>query len=67
MEEKELKKQNPKDEEIQKYLEETIYLINDMKENEDKNRVTQKVNEIFEKEEIKKITKEIEDIQIEKI
>lgn len=67
MEEKELKKQNPKDEEIQKYLEETLYLINDMKENEDKNRVTQKVNEIFEKEEIKKNTKEIEETQIEKI
>ncbi len=67
MEEKELKKQNPKDIEIQKYLEETIYLINDMKENEDKNRVTKKVNEIFEKEEIKKSTKEIEDLQIEKI
>lgn len=67
MEEKEIKKQNQKDEEIQKYLEETLYLINDMKENEEKNRVTQKVNEIFEKEEIKKTTKEIEETQIEKI
>lgn len=73
MEEKTAKKLDKRDEEIQKYLEETYYLIKDMNANETKNRVTQKVDEIFMQEEIKKIqdefnnTKEQNDIQKEKI
>ena len=43
-----------RDEEIQKYLEETVGLIKGMNENEMKNRVVQKVDEIFKQEEIKK-------------
>ena len=58
MEEKEVKKQNPKDLEIQNYLEETLYLIKDMNENEIKNRVSKHVDEIFEQEELKKMQEE---------
>lgn len=53
MEEKEIKKQNQRDEEIQKYLEETVGLIRGMNENEIKNRVIQRVDEIFRQEENK--------------
>lgn len=60
MEEKEIKKQNPKDAAIQKYLEETVYLIKDMSDNEQKNRVNQKLDEIFEKEELKR-TEELQE------
>ena len=50
--------QNPKDLEIQNYLEETLYLIKDMNENEIKNRVSKHVDEIFEQEELKKMQEE---------
>lgn len=53
IEEKEIKKPNKRDEEIQKYLEETVGLIRGMSENEMKNRVIQKVDEIFKQEEVK--------------
>lgn len=73
MEEKVIKKPNERDLNIQKYLEETLYLINDMNENEIKNRVTKKVDEIFKQEEVKKVQEEkietkdeIEEIQKEK-
>ena len=71
MEEREIKKPSKRDEEIQKYLEETVGLIKGMNENEMKNRVVQKVDEIFKQEEIKKEkdeqAKENNDIQKEKI
>ena len=71
MEEREIKKPSKRDEEIQKYLEETVGLIKGLNENEMKNRVVQKVDEIFKQEEIKKEkdeqAKENNDIQKEKI
>lgn len=75
MEEKDRKKIAQRDEDIQKYLEETVGLVKGMSENEIKNRVNQKVDEIFKQEEIKKVheeeiveeAKEIEDVQKEKI
>lgn len=60
MEEKTVKKLDEKDEEIQKYLEETYYLIKDMNANEVKNRVSQKVDKIFMQEEIKRANDELE-------
>ncbi len=67
---KRVKKISEKDKEIQKYLEETVFLIDDMNKNEIKNRATERVNEIFKSKE-KEIsedleTKDIEDIQREK-
>ena len=75
MEEKDRKKIAQRDEDIQKYLEETVGLVKGMSENEIKNRVNKKVDEIFKQEEIKKVheeeiveeAKEIEDVQKEKI
>lgn len=58
MEEKEIKKQEPKDIEIQNYLEETLYLIKDMNDNEIKNRVNKHVDEIFQQEEMKRLQEE---------
>lgn len=58
MEEKETKKQEPKDIEIQNYLEETLYLIKDMNDNETKNRVNKHVDEIFQQEEMKRLQEE---------
>lgn len=68
LEEKNIKRQNKTDEDIQQYLEETIHLIKNMNENEVKNRVNQKVDEIFKQEEIKKLedTNEILEEQKEK-
>ena len=69
MEEKVVKKPEKRDEEIQKYLEETVKLIKGMNENEIKNRAIQKVDQIFMQEEMKKQenSKEKEEIQKEKI
>lgn len=73
LDDKERKKQSKRDEEIQKYLEETVGLIKGLNENELQNKVNQKVDAIFKQEEIKKEqeenqkTKEDVDIQKEKI
>ena len=67
MEEKVIKKPQERDIEIQKYLEETLRLINNMNENEMKNRVNQKVDKIFKQEENKKTQEEFKDIQRENI
>ena len=45
--ERKIKKQDERDEKIQKYLDETIYLIKDMSDNEVRNRVSEKVDKIF--------------------
>lgn len=67
MEEKSRKKIDKRDEEIQKYLEETVGLVKGMNENEIKNRVNQKVDEIFKQEAKKMQTEKIEkDVQKEK-
>ncbi len=63
---KRIKKLSEKDREIQKYLEETVYLIDDMNKNEIKNRASQRVDQIFKSKE-KEITDVLEDIQKEKI
>ena len=62
MEEKEIKKPSKRDEEIQKYLEETVGLIRGMSENEMKNRVTQRVDEIFKQEEKKEQEEKTKDL-----
>lgn len=67
MDEKERKKQSERDEMIQKYLEETVGIVKDLNENEQQNKVNEKLDKIFSKEEIKKEeTKEDNDIQKEK-
>lgn len=66
MEEKERKKIDKRDEEIQKYLEETVGLVKGMNENEVKNRINQKVDEIFRQEDAKNVKEELEEIQKEK-
>lgn len=66
MEEKEIKKPNKRDEEIQKYLEETVGLIRGMNENEIKNRVTKKVDEIFRQEEVKEKEENTKDLDEQK-
>lgn len=65
MDEKTRKKLNPRDEEIQKYLEETVGLIKGMSENEIKNRVNEKLDKIFEKEGTKTDSNEKEEKQDE--
>lgn len=67
MDEKERKKQSERDEMIQKYLEETVGIVKDLNENEQQNKVNEKLDKIFSKEEVKKEkTKEDNDIQKEK-
>ena len=66
MEEKEIKKPSKRDEEIQKYLEETVGLIRGMSENEMKNRVTQRVDEIFKQEEKKEQEEKTKDLDEQK-
>ena len=72
MDEKHRKTIDKRDEEIQKYLEETVGLVKGMNENEKKNRVNQRLDEIFKYEENKKNIelsneKIIEETQKEKI
>lgn len=54
-EEKNTKKIKKEDELVQKYLEETYNLIEDLSENEIRNRATKKVDEIFKMEEEKRL------------
>ena len=72
MEEKHRKELEKRDEEIQKYLEETVGLVKGMNENEAKNRINQKLDEIFKHEETKKVQdienlEQNQDVQKEKI
>ena len=55
MEPKETKKIKKEDEEVQKYLEETYTLIEDLNVNEIKNRANKKVDDIFKQEEEKRM------------
>ena len=55
------KKENYRDEKIHEYMDETIYLIKNMNENETKYRVNKKVDKIFEEEEKRK-EQEYEDV-----
>ena len=66
LEEKERKEIDKRDEEIQKYLEETVGLVKGMNENEIKNRINQKVDEIFKQEDAKIVKEELEEMQKEK-
>ena len=57
---KEPKKLGKREEEVQKYLEDTYILIKDLNENEVKNRINAKLDNIFKQEEVKRIKKEAE-------
>ena len=62
----EKKELGKKEKEVQDYLEETYILIKDINENEVKNRINEKVDNIFKKEELKRIQREAEkDINFE--
>ena len=58
--EQERKELGKKEKNIQDYLEETYILINDINENEVKNRINEKVDNIFKNEELKRIKREAE-------
>lgn len=51
---------------IQIYLEETVGIVKDLNENEQQNKVNEKLDKIFKKEAKKEQTKEDNDIQKEK-
>ena len=58
MEQKEVKKLKKEDELVQKHLEETYTLIEDLNDNEIKNRANKKVDDIFRLEEEKRLMNE---------